>query len=287
VTSPAPLAEALAAQAAYQAAPALTLLPGGAAGAALSLAERQAQARLRIASTTLRLVTGEYAAVADPRDPEAIAAAARATFRLIQGGQSATANSTAAYLRAVLSQITSRHIAVTAAVAGTIALGATLRKVTDPESVYYRAFEQWRYARSIGAPEPEAKAAGLDRLERQVSNDLGMAMRSAAYEVLDGTDEAIGYRRLVRPEMTSGGPCGLCLVAADRLYRTSELMPLHTHCACDVMPVTREHDPGRELNTDDLFRIYEVAGSNRATDLAKVRVRVTDHGELGPVLRAA
>lgn len=284
MTSPAPISEVLAAQAA----PALTLLPGGAAGAALTLAERQAGARASIAATTLRLVTSEFNAVPDPRDPDAIAAAARATFRLIQGGQAATANSTAAYLRAVLSQITSRQLAIGAAVAvGGVVLGATLRAVNDPESVYYRAFEQWRYARSIGTPETEAKAAGLDRLERQVSNDLGMAMRAAVRDVLSGTDEAIGYRRIVRPEMTTGGPCGLCVVAADRVYGKAELMPLHTYCACDVMPVTRDHDPGAELNTEDLARLYDVAGSTRAGDLSKVRVRVSDHGELGPVLRAA
>lgn len=287
MTSPAPLYAAAGAQAAYQAAPALTLLPGGAAGAALTLAERQATARASIATTTLRLVTNEFLDVTDPRDPEVVEAVARTTLRLIQGGQAATANSTAAFLRAVLSQITSRHIAVAAGVAGAVTLGVTLRRLADPQSAYYRAFEQWRYARSVGMPEPEAKAAGLDRLERQVSNDLGMAMRQAAYDVLSGTDEAIGYRRLVRPEMSKGGPCGLCVVAADRIYHKAELLPIHTHCACDVMPVTAEHDPGAELNTEDLTRLYDVAGSNRAADLAKVRVRVADHGELGPVLRRA
>lgn len=288
MTSPAPLVAVAAAQAAYEAAPALTLLPGGAAGAALTLAERQASARSRVATTTLRLVTGQFDAVADPRDPEVIETVARTTLRLIQGGQSATANSTAAYLRAVLSQITSRHIALAAGVAvGGIALAATLRAVEDPARVYYRAFEQWRYARSIGMPEAEAKAKGRDRLERQVSNDLGMAMRQAAFETLEGTDEAIGYRRILRPEMSKGSACGLCIVAADRMYRTSELLPIHTHCVCDVMPVTRAHDPGRELNADDLFRLYDVAGSNTAADLRTIRVRVDDHGELGPILRAA
>lgn len=284
MTSPAPLAEAVAAQAAYQAAPALTLLPGGAAGAALTLAQRQAAARASIATTTLRLVTREFTAVTDPRDPEVIDAVARTTLRLIQGGQAATANSTAAYLRAVLSQITSRHVAI---VVGAVVLGAGLRALQDPATAYHRAFEQWRFARSIGMPEPEAKAKGLDRITRQVDSDLSMAMRSAVRDVLTGTDEAIGYRRILHPEMSRGGSCGLCVAAADRTYSKAELLPLHTWCRCDVMPMTRRHDPGLTLNEADLARLYAVAGSTARDDLKRVRVRVVDHGELGPILRSA
>ena len=117
--------------------------------------------------------------------------------------------------------------------------------------------------------------------------DLTMAMRESARTVLADADDVIGYRRVIHPEQSRGGSCGLCVVAADRLYRKSELLPIHGRCRCTIAPVTRAHDPGAELNAADLDQLYGAAGSSRREDLKRVRVTVEQHGELGPQLRAA
>lgn len=275
---------ALASDPAAASRPALTLLQGGAAATVVSLADRQAIARDRIAAGTLTLISRQWTPVTDPRDPEVVEAVSRAVLRLVQGGQAATANSTAAYLRGVLGQLSSRHVAY---VAGGIVLAASLRGLQDPAQAYWRAFEQWRYQRSLGVPDDVAKTRGLRRLLLMADQDLSMSMRTAAQQVFEGAEDVIGYRRLVRPEQSRGGPCGLCLAASDRVYRTGDLLPLHGRCCCDVMPKTRKHDPGQELNAADLGQLYETAGSTTGPDLKAVRVTVHHHGELGPQLRAA
>lgn len=265
-------------------APALTLLPSGALGATLTLLERQGPIRESIAATVWELVRRVFAGVTDPRDPEQIDAVSDETYRLVRTGQEATAAATATYLRGVLDQLTDRAAPVPS---GAVALDPSLRGLDNPASAYHRAFEQWRYARSIDVPEPEARARGEQRLEHQVDMDLTMAMRESARTVLVDADDVIGYRRILHPELSRGGSCGLCVVAADRLYHKAELLPIHARCACTIAPVTDAYDPGDELNAIDLERIYGAAGSNRRNELKRVRVTVEQHGELGPQLRSA
>ena len=81
-----------------------------------------------------------------------------------------------------------------------------------------------------------------------------------------------------------GVTCGLCLVASDRLYRTSELMPLHQGCNCTVAEVTSREDLGVQLNGLSLQDLYDAAGGTGREGLQRVRYRVEQHGELGPVL---
>lgn len=63
------------------------------------------------------------------------------------------------------------------------------------------------------------------------------------------------------------------------------------NCKCTVAPITASNDPGLKLNSDDLMTIYKAAGktagrdySTDATDLTKLRVKVVNNSELGPVL---
>lgn len=289
----APVTGAAAAVAAYQAAPALGLLPGGLTGAVLTLMARQAAMRSRVTAATLRMVLRDYASVVDPRDPRAIEAFARSTLRLVQSGQASTAGGTAAYLSAVLGQMTSRPAVATAPA---VTLPESLRGgAIDPAAPYFRPFEQWRYARSVGLDDATARERGRVRLERQVDDDMSMAMREAARQALTGhrddsgrrADQIVGYRRVIRPEQSRTGTCGLCLVASNRRYSVAELMPLHTNCHCDVVPITAGQDPGAAINDEDLQALYDVAGGNTAKALLATRVMVVDHGELGPVLTEA
>jgi hypothetical protein len=76
-------------------------------------------------------------------------------------------------------------------------------------------------------------------------------------------------------------------VASDRTYKSKDLMALHDRCKCTVLPIVNGQDPGLTLNGADLAAFYKSAGSTGAADLKKTRYVVHQHGELGPVLRAA
>ena len=91
------------------------------------------------------------------------------------------------------------------------------------------------------------------------------------------------YRRVIHPELSHTGTCGLCVVASDRTYHISDLNPMHDHCHCTVMPILNGNDPGLSLNRNDLDAIYSRAGGNKAWQLSKVNVTVDEHGEIGPV----
>lgn len=141
-----------------------------------------------------------------------------------------------------------------------------------------------RVVRLLGAEELEANEKARLRAERQAKMDLMLARREAERQRFGLSDDIIGFRRILHPELSKSGPCGLCVVAADRIYRKSELKPLHNECVCDSLPVTRVDDPGINLNRDDLNRIYEAAGGTGRQGLQRVRVQVLEHGELGPIL---
>jgi hypothetical protein len=53
-----------------------------------------------------------------------------------------------------------------------------------------------------------------------------------------------GYRRVIHPELSKGGTCGLCVAASDRIYHVSELRAVHGRCECTTLPIVGEQDPG-------------------------------------------
>ena len=127
----------------------------------------------------------------------------------------------------------------------------------------------------------------LGRVRELAEADIKMAQRERASRILQSAapQGVIGYRRIIHPERSKTGTCGLCLVAANRIYSTGELYPLHTGCQCEVLPVTEEHDPGLYLNREDLDAIYRIAGSTGASDLSNTRIKEYVSGEWGSVLR--
>jgi hypothetical protein len=120
--------------------------------------------------------------------------------------------------------------------------------------------------------------------------DLDMQLAVRAQEHADMTAAAArgveGYRRVLHPELSAGGVCGLCIAASDRLYSTADLRPIHARCECTVLPVARGQDPGSRLNDLDLRRLYKAAGGTAAAKLKATKWQVGEHGELGPVLQA-
>jgi hypothetical protein len=57
-----------------------------------------------------------------------------------------------------------------------------------------------------------------------------------------------------------------------------------SNCKCTTMPVTADQDPGRDLNAEDLGRIYAAAGSTSTEALREIRVEVRQNGELGDII---
>lgn len=153
-----------------------------------------------------------------------------------------------------------------------------------PSYAYGRVADNYRYQVTVrGDSEESAQQKAIARLTAVAETDVTLAVREQ-YRRSMGLLQATGYRRILHPELSQNGPCGLCVVAADRIYKSGDLLPLHNRCVCEVLPVLGDLDPGLHLNRDDLRAVYEAAGGTRREVLRKVRVVLAEHGELGPII---
>lgn len=158
----------------------------------------------------------------------------------------------------------------------------SLRTGTTSDLAYRRLGSEMRYMLTNGEPEQVALGSIFRRLEKMVTDDLSLGMREQSRRfIMANGRTTTGFRRVIRPERSKTGTCGLCAVASDNLYGRADLLPIHSGCRCDVMPVTKDYDP-RDMNRVDLEELYSAAGGNQAKDLINVRVRDVEHGELGP-----
>lgn len=167
------------------------------------------------------------------------------------------------------------------------------RKVSRADSgtarVLERVAKEYRYQTSRGKPHPDALDAADRRLAAIVDGNLQRArviveersIQQAAEATTDLDRKVVGYRRVIHPEMSKGGVCGLCVVAADREYKVGDLKAIHNGCKCTVMEIFDDFDPGHELNGRDLDAIYKAAGGNTRQVLKRVRYKLVDHEELG------
>lgn len=171
-----------------------------------------------------------------------------------------------------------------------------VRNGMDLRVVHRRPAETYRKAIATGADERDARVRAAVRATGLLRSDTALAERAAAHLQL----ERMGitqFRRVVHPELSESGSCGLCIAAADNVYSTGDLMPIHPpHCKCTVMPIVGEWDPGAQVNENDLASYAAVGGLADSTgprggttraDLSNVRVMVDSHGEFGPYLRNA
>lgn len=184
----------------------------------------------------------------------------------------------------------------------------------EPGKVFERPAETYRYERSIGSDHETANDKAEQRIGGIVDNNMILSARLGAQQTLvrvaEKDERIIGYRRVIHPEMAKKtGTCGLCVAASNRVYHVKELMPIHDRCNCTVSPVTTAHDPGYDLNQDDLDKLYAhaeetapeetiyntarsggaVIGTRKALGtsgkaLKKTRYQIVHHSELGPVL---
>jgi hypothetical protein len=158
-----------------------------------------------------------------------------------------------------------------------------------PDRIFERAAQAYRYEKSVGAGDAQANAVAEARIGRIVDNNLILAQRLAEQQTLSAVknlDKRVhGYRRVIHPELSTGGVCGLCVSASSRRYFVGELRPIHDRCRCSIAPITDQHDIGDLLNRRDLDQLYDDAGnSTNGAALKQTRYELQHHHELGPVL---
>ena len=251
----------------------------------LELVERlvnaDAIAQDRIQAQGSAQVAAAFGGVQDWADHAAITVAATQAGAVARSTSRLSAASADAYMTRILGAT----IGGSPRAAGVISINDPLRVgVRDWASVYGRVADTVRLQVARGASLDQAVTMGLQRADTMVRWDSGLARREQWRQSLAANPQAIGWRRVIHPELSRDGTCGLCIAAADRTYSIATLAPLHGRCHCTVAPVTRTADPGGTLNDEDLKRVYESASSTYAADLKRVRYDVQQHGELGPVL---
>lgn len=168
--------------------------------------------------------------------------------------------------------------------------------------IFNRPARTQRYLEAQGMGSVEARAEAEKRMSVLVGDNAMLAQRLAEAEILAKAfidtgvvdlrgrrveaipEEVVGYRRIIHPELSRTGVCGLCIAAADRIYRVRELRDVHSNCKCTIAAVTADFDPAGVLNKADFKQLYGLAGSTSGPDLKRVRYQTDEHGELGPVL---
>ena len=148
------------------------------------------------------------------------------------------------------------------------------------------------YRRSVvaqGMTEDAATRNAAVRIATVVDTDIALAVREQVRTSMTAL-KVDKYRRVLHPELSKSGPCGLCVVAANRVYWVKDLLPIHGRCCCETLPIIGALDPGITLNQSDLERIYAAAhpeqgrSTTAAKALKRVRVALVSHSELGPQL---
>jgi hypothetical protein len=127
----------------------------------------------------------------------------------------------------------------------------------------------------------EAQRKAEERLKKLADTDVQMARRDESSVVINVLDTVIGYRRVIHPELSESGVCGICIAASSREYSKSDLEPIHYYCKCETLPITVGFDPGKTMNREALDKLYEQAGGNDIDFLSDTRYQFDEHGELG------
>ena len=173
-----------------------------------------------------------------------------AVVPVILSGERTVAQLTGAYLAQVESVVLGSPVAVERT---PTPVGAALRGV-DPADVYRRPAVTLYTALSRGFSYQDAVKQGLKRAVDLSMTDLQLAK----------THTVARSSRVQRFKRTLSGleNCSLCALASQHTYNRGDLLPIHSHCDCGVMP---------------LF-------GSEPEETYPAGVEVRTHGELGPVL---
>lgn len=242
-----------------------------------------------IATEAARSFTGWYDSGQITDWARQLAATVEAIMRVL-------AQNTDAYMARAISDVAGKRVRP----AGRIDVTSLRTGVVTHAGAYGRAADSYRwqqaqfdkFARSLLTETPPGPPDLITPLDAAVNRagsvadlDMQMTARNQAAKTLSGSRGVItGWRRVIHPELSKGGTCGLCVAASDRIYHVDQLMPIHALCNCVPLPIRDGNDPGSLLNKQDLARLYEQGGSTSGKDLKRTRYKVNEHGELGPVL---
>lgn len=232
----------------------------------------------RLTDRTIALIQQAWWALTDWHSPDEFL---ERILPLLQGAQVQTAALTDAYLAAIITEATGSFIAPLGLDPNQV---TNLRMNTTMEAAYTRPFHTLWYEQSKGTEFPQALRLGLERAEHMVSFDIQLARTHASALVLQQTDGIQRYQRV----LSGSENCDICSVAARHVYKTSDLMPIHTKCDCTVAPVIEGKPPlatrinaQRDFTAPDTATVGEEKKS--LTQVAR-EVKIEAHGELGPVL---
>lgn len=264
----------------------------------LALVKAQGAVRGRLTVQAVSVASRSAKSFSGWYDTAEITAWTATLARQVESIQRVAAQSTDAYLARVLSILTGGRVRAIGRVDVT-----GLRPGVTHAGAYGRAADVYRWQQSridtaaralLGDADGIAPPllgdpieAAINRVIAVADMDVQLAARAQSQKVIDtAADKGLvtGYRRVIHPELSRGGTCGLCVAASDRMYHAKELLPIHGRCHCTTLPVTEASDPGSILNEGDLARLYKDAGSTAGADLKGTRYQIDDHGELGPVL---
>lgn len=117
-----------------------------------------------------------------------------------------------------------------------------------------------------------------DTIAHDVTEHVAQAERASTATVR--VAGITGWRRVIHPELSAGGTCGLCVAAATRIYRGGNLKPIHDGCNCLTLPIVGDDDPGDALNRLDLGDLYDDANTTDGWTLKQTRYQVGADGQL-------
>lgn len=170
-------------------------------------------------------------------------------------------------------------------------VGSSVSERIPVEELFNRPAREYRYLKSIGKTDEESLDRSVNRVKMIVDTNLALAQRDAESQVIreipragKSKSKTIGWRRVIHPERSKSGVCGLCIAAASRVYSIEDLSPIHDHCRCTILPVTSSSDPGLNLNKEDFKVLYGPDGKTAANYLLSLSFKQDYHGELGPIL---
>jgi hypothetical protein len=229
-------------------------------------------------------------------DPKQITNWTAALSRNLESIQRGLARSTDAYLARYASVATGKRMRPV----GAVDVTALRRDITHP-GVYGRAADSYRYQQHLldqialelsrglktGPPKlDDPLQAAANRVKTAVDLDAQLVVRNQSARFMQEQHDVLGWRRVIHPERSKGGTCGLCAAASTRMYPRGELMPIHAGCSCVPTPVLPGDDVAAEMNRVDLSQIYTDSAGTDSASLKRTRYGVSEHGELGPVLHA-
>jgi hypothetical protein len=210
-------------------------------------------------------------------DDKATEEVASQAANLSQRAQLAVEGAARQYIANVHAEITD-----TAPVVKSVTL-PPIRGGADPVEVYTRPVEAFQRRMSTTGDQEVAQYAATFRATDLADGDTMLTSRAA--EVAQMKAHGIKhYRRVIHPELSAGGTCGLCIAASTRIYNIATLQPMHLRCKCTVLEIAGDIDAGALMNEQDLEALYGAAGGTEGRKLKETRYKINEHGEYGPVL---